>query len=279
MSGEPARRTQAPADPTVGLVPGGPAVARGTVWHRRNHPTSHAFSYPVTHAWIDPDRPDELCAAHPLWSATRPAPIRFRRTDYLDGGVGPIGPAVRSLVAPALGHEPAGPVRMLTQLRTWGWLFNPITIYLVWDGPQEPVADADAAVLEVTNTPWKERHHYPLALLPTDGRLTATFDKALHVSPFLDGGYVYSLSIESGPGAAGRRVAVAIDVARPSAPSDPIVETRLAVELRSATRAELGRALRTNPIPTHRVSLGIHTQAARLAAKRVPFIPHPSRQR
>ena len=83
---------------------------------------------------------------------------------------------------------------MLTQPRTWGWLFNPITIYLAWNNADEPPV---AAVLEVTNTPWKERHHYavPLTSQGPDTSIGAEFDKHLHVSPFLGMDYQYRLKL------------------------------------------------------------------------------------
>ena len=56
-------------------------------------------------------------------------------------------------------HRPDGPIAMLTQLRTWGWLFNPITIYYCFDRTGTTVA---RAVVEVTNTPWHERAAYVL---------------------------------------------------------------------------------------------------------------------
>ncbi len=107
------------------MRPGPPAVCPGTVMHHRLTPAEHRFTYPVTQIWIDPDHPGELFGAHPLWSSRRPAPVRFRRRDYLDGTDAPLGDAVRRALTPALGREPAGPLRMLTQPRTWGWLFNP----------------------------------------------------------------------------------------------------------------------------------------------------------
>ncbi|MDX1450852.1 MAG: DUF1365 family protein, partial [Acidimicrobiia bacterium] len=174
--------------------PGPPALAEGTVWHRRTTPVEHSFTQRVSYVWIDPDRPELLTVHHPLWSAERWAPVRFRRSDY-----GPsrttesLGSIARTELAPVLGGPPAGPVRMLTQLRRLGWLFNPITVYLAWDvDPDIPVG----AVLEVTNTPWKERHRYPVALEPDSGRWTAEFHKEMHVSPFLGMDHTYSLTVE-----------------------------------------------------------------------------------
>ncbi len=56
-----------------------------------------------------------------------------------------------------LGRRPAGSVMVLAHLRTFGWLFNPLAAYYCWrpDG-----TGLDALVLEVSNTPWGERHWY-----------------------------------------------------------------------------------------------------------------------
>lgn len=304
------------------MTPGEPAVCFGTVVHHRRAPAEHRFTYPVNQIWLDPDDPGALFDRHRLWSSTRPAPVRFRRRDYLDSGSQPIGPALRRSVEPALGRIPAGPIRMLTQARTWGWLFNPITVFLLWadDGLGPPPAPA-AAVLEVTNTPWKERHRYPVALADHGGTLTATFDKSLHVSPFLDEDYRYVLRLREsyeadrsdGPPP---RLTVELDVvddrihrpppngtnskttsdavddhgfeqeAPPDEPADlsnppsggPILTTRLVVDRHPATRSTMTRALFRNPLPTHRVSLGIHAQALRLWRKGVPFVAHPERR-
>lgn len=310
------------------MRPGPPAICPGTVMHHRFAPADHRFTYPVTHVWIDPDHPEALFGAHPLWSSRRPAPVRFRRRDYLDGGDAPLGPAVRRALVPALGREPTGPLRMLTQPRTWGWLFNPITIHLAWDAPAgdtggDPPGPV-AALLEVTNTPWKERHLYPVALQAADDgaeRYEATFDKTLHVSPFLDEDHRYHLTVASAPGRARpgatapaeRRVVVTLDVlaggspatgASPGAGADAgrqagvrriheaggvetidnspdgrlVLTTRLVIDQYPVERALLTQALRHNPLPTHRVSLGIHHQAWRLWRRGVPFVPHPRRR-
>ncbi|MGI9597090.1 MAG: DUF1365 domain-containing protein [Acidimicrobiales bacterium] len=274
----------------TGVAAGSAALGVSRVWHRRNQPRHHEFTYNINQIWIDPDRPEELFDRHALWSDRRPSPIRFRQRDYFDGTGRSIGRGVRDTLAAALGREPTGPIRMLTQPRTWGWLFNPITVYLAWD---DDGADPVGSVLEVTNTPWKERLAYPMTLDRVGDRLVALFDKRLHVSPFLDQDHTYRLSLgaDGDPG----NLDMAIDVLRPTAhlgpvgdeaPSvrtraaDPVavVETRLRLQLVEPTATAMTTALYRNPLPTHRVSLGIHLQAARLLGKRVPFVPHPRRK-
>ncbi len=289
--------------------PGPAALCPGIVMHHRHRPVDHRFTYPVSLLWLDPDRPGELDGHHPLCSTRHPALLRFRRSDYLDGADTPLGPAVRTRLAEALGTWPTGPLRMLTQPRTWGWLFNPITIYLVWppDSPDAPGSAVGpvAALLEVTNTPWKERHSYAVALSPepvgAGPAYRAGFAKVLHVSPFLGEAFDYRLGLRFSPTGPDRRLTVDLDVlphgpgdspggaariqggsadegAGGAEPGPPVLTTRLVVDQRPLERTMLSQTLRRNPLPTHRVSFGIHRQALRLWRRGVPFVAHP-RQR
>lgn len=258
------------------LRPGGPAVCDGTVFHRRTAPTRHEFRYGVSYVWLDPDRPDELTGRHPLWSSSHAAPARFRRRDYGATTHGSLADAARDELAPVLGHRPAGPVRMLTQVRRWGWLFNPITVYVVWDDDQTDRGDQGdpvGAVLEVTNTPWKERHRYPIALAREGEWLRARTDKQLHVSPFLDEAHRYDVRLRGGAD----RMHFRIDVV-PDGSDRPILETGVTVDRADADRRTLTGALWRRFASTHRVSIGIHWQALRLWRRRVPFVAHPSKR-
>jgi DUF1365 family protein len=256
------------------VIPGPAALCEGTIVHRRLVPEPHQFIYPLSQVWIDPDHPEQLCDLHPAWSHRRPAPARFRRADYGDRSGGSLVEAARDDLGAVLGRAPLGPVRMLSQIRRWGWLFNPITFYFVWDQPGGSSAVAQhpvGAVLEVTNTPWKERTRYPLILHSSDGRLTAEFDKTMHVSPFLAMDHRYRLAVQDRDDV----VAVDIDVVDPE--NQVVVHTGLRLRRRDATRRLLGASLRSQPLSTQRVSAGIHHQAARLWAKRVPVIAHPTK--
>ncbi|MFP5489365.1 MAG: FAD-dependent oxidoreductase [Acidimicrobiia bacterium] len=253
----------------VGLQPGAPAVCDGTVFHRRTSPQRHEFRYGVSYVWLDPDDPGALTAAHALWSSERWAPARFRRRDYGAASTGSLADAARDELTPVLGRRPEGPVRMLTQVRRWGWLFNPITVYVVWDAGADPVG----AVLEVTNTPWKERHRYPVALERDGAWLRSSVHKELHVSPFLDEAHRYDLRLRGDD----RRLHVRIDVV-PDGAERPILETGLTVDRAPVDRRVLTTALVRRFASTHRVSIGIHWQALRLWLRRVPFVPHPSKR-
>ena len=253
------------------MKPGGAAVCPGQVWHRRQVPIVHEFCNPVRYAWFDPDRPFDLTRHHPLWSHRLPAPVRFRRRDYGWSADGSLSDRARDAAAAVLGERPGGPVRMLTQLRRWGWLFNPITVYVVWSAA---TSDPAAIVLEVTNTPWKQRHHYAAALSPDHGpgRFVARFPKLLHVSPFLDEDYEYAVRLAE----RGVMIELAIDVVAGDGTTH--LSTAVAVERRPATRRALAEALWSAPLATHRVSFGIHRQAWRLWRRRLTVVAHPQKR-
>ena len=219
--------------------------------------------------WIDPDRPDDLFGRHWLASSRHPAPLRYRHDDY-GTDEAPVGArAVRADLA-AIGVEADGPIRMLTQPRRWGWLFNPITLYFAWSSDEgHPIG----AVVEVTNTPWKERHRYALPLQLEDGAVTATFGKTLHVSPFLTLDHNYVMRLQAG----GDRLQIAIDVVdRDDPAATPALRTKLTVDRLAPTRRRLSRFVLANPLSTHKVSAGIHVNAARLWHRKVPVVAHPN---
>jgi DUF1365 family protein len=254
------------------------AVYEGVVTHRRHRPVRHGFTYRIAMPYVDLDEIDELCARHPLWSARRPNAVWFRRHDFLPGGAdaagGPrttdLGEAVRDLVE-ARGHDrPRGPIAMLAHLRTWGWLFNPISTYFCFDPEGSRV---DALVAEVTNTPWHERHAYVLARGPGAGTAAPSehrFAKALHVSPFMAMDQQYVLRCDA-PGDRLRLRLASIE------DGEEVFEAGLVLRRREATRHELGRLLWSYPLMTLRVSLAIHRQALALWRKGVPVQPHPAR--
>ena len=110
-----------------------------------------------------------------------PALVRFRRADYLGDPAIPLADAVRALVAERPGARPAGPVRLLTNLRYLGHCFNPVSFYYCFDARGEGL---QAVVAEVTNTPWGERHAYVLRVR-SETAACASAGQGFHVSPFM----------------------------------------------------------------------------------------------
>ncbi len=238
------------------------ALYLGHVRHRRFGPVRHEFRQRMLLAYLDVDALPGSLDRLPLWSARRVAPIRFRQQDYFDGGEGPLGDGVRDLVADRLGRRPSGPVFVLTQTRTLGWLFNPITTYFCFD---EDGVELDTMLLEVTNTPWADRGWYAL-----DARSPGpwVFPKELHVSPYLDMEMTYRFGF-TGPGPT---ITVHMDVERDA---ETILDVDLALRRHplDPLRA-VGLPLRYPFMPL-RVSSGIYRQALSLRLLRVPVHRRP----
>jgi hypothetical protein len=171
--------------------------------------------------------------------------------------------AVRDLVAQRCGHRPQGHVALLANLRTWGWLFNPISLYFCFS---EDGSSVEHLVAEVENTPWHERCQY---VVGPPG--THRFAKAMHVSPFLPMEVDYRLRY----GAPAGRLVVQLDVMKDE---QRLFGATLALRRRPLSRRELGRLLWDYPAMSQRVSVGIYAQAARLGLRRAPFFAHPRRR-
>jgi DUF1365 family protein len=240
------------------------ALFEGTMRHRRLGPVTHAFGARLFFAFLDVDALPGSLDRFPLWSARRAALLRFRRKDYLDGTDRPLGDVVRDLVAARTGRRPSGPVRLLTQVRTLGWVFNPLSIYFCFT----PDGDAvEALVLEVTNTPWKERCWYVVEVTAGRPHGPWEFPKVMHVSPFLDMDVTYRLRC-AGPGDT-------LVVHLEDRQSDRTVfEADLSLRRVEMDRRRALIVPLRHPLLTWRVTAAIHLHALRLWRKGVPVIPH-----
>lgn len=242
------------------------ALYEGVVAHRRRTPIAHAFRARLYLLYLDLDELPQLFDGHPLWSARRWAPARWRRADYLGDPAVPLGEAVRALVAERLGFRPAGPVRMLAQVRTWGIGFNPVAFYWCFDEAGERV---EAVVAEVTNTPWGERHAY---VAGADGNsadmLVSRHAKALHVSPLMEMEQEYVWRI----GRPGERIAISIANERDG---EVVFDAGLALRRRELTPRRLTTVLLRFPFMTAQVLGRIYWEALRLRLRGVPWHAKP----
>ena len=240
------------------------ALYEGVVVHHRHDPQARTFAPRLFLAHLDVDALPGSLDRLPLWSARRAAPLHFRRRDFLDGGDGALGDGVRDLVHERLGRRPAGPVTLLAHVRTFGWLFNPLAVYYCWS----PAGGLDAVVLEVTNTPWGDRHWYVVDAQQDAG--PSTFTKGMHVSPFLPMDVQYRITWTT----PGDDLRLRIDIERAGTPvfDAELALHRVPLDRRHAVTMPLRHWL----LPL-RVSIGIYREALKLFLRRARFFPHPNR--
>ncbi len=245
------------------------AVYEGWVRHRRYKPVEHEFTYRQSMMLLDLDELPESLDVHPLYSARRPAPARFRREDYMGDPARPLAECVRELVEQRTGGRPAGPVRLLTTLRTLGHNFNPVCFYYCFAADGERV---QAVVAEVTNTPWGERHAYVLGRAEGGDRVMRdTMDKVLHVSPFIgmDGHYDWRVTEPNGT--------VLVHIDERDGDGSEVFDATLSLDRHELTRARLTRMLLRFPAASLRVIALIYWNAIRLKLKGAPYHRHPER--
>jgi uncharacterized protein len=240
-------------------------IYRGLVSHRRFRPVRNDFRYSIFMLYLDLAELPRVLDPFWFWSARRPAPAWFRRADHYGDREAPLDESIRALVASEAGFRPAGPIRLLTHLRYFGYGFNPLSAYYCFS----PAGELEAVVLEVSNMPWREMHPYVLARGQpiANGGVRFEFGKAFHVSPFLPMDMLYRCSLAP----PGERLALALENWRNGEKSFDAHLNFARVPLRSGT---LARVLATDPLATLRVTALIHWQALRLWRRRAPVYDH-----
>ncbi len=221
--------------------------------------------------YLDLEELPEVFDGRWLWSARRPAPAWFRRADYLGDPGEPLVDAVRAEAERQTGSRPEGPVRILTHLRYFGYVMNPVTFYYCFtpDGAQ-----VETILAEITNTPWNERHTYALGPVSEHGTATGRlhrFAKAFHVSPFFDMDHSYEWRF-SDP-----EDRLKVHMENFSA-GEKTFDATLDLEREEITGASLARSLARHPCMSARVATAIYWQAARLWFKGTPFYSHLSKR-
>jgi DUF1365 family protein len=238
-------------------------IYEGTVRHRRRSP-ARQFQYPLALAYVDLAELPELLGGRLV--ARRPGTLRFRRGDYLGDPSIPLDDAVRDAVQHHSGVRPTGPVRVLTQLRSFGHTFNPASFYYCFDPAGEQV---QAIVAEVTNTPWGERHAYVLVAGAEAGSvLHDSTEKRMHVSPLMgmDQRYRFAAAVPA------ETLSLHIES---SQQDHPVFDATLSLKRRPLT-AESARWLTWRyPFASIRVLVLIYLQATRARLAGAAYHPHP----
>lgn len=246
------------------------AIYHGTLRHRRFIPKRHEFSYRSSLFYMDLDELPELFTHVKGWSFNKKNLGAFQRKDYLGNPDVPLKESVRAEVTRIVGYCPMGAVRMLTNLRIFGFCFNPVTLYYVFDiGADKP----SLILAQVNNTPWNERHSYVVLCDSETGKAKSDFDKAFHVSPFnpLDMHYHW---VSTNPD---EHLVVHMENHQQDSSITAMqchMDATLTLTRHPWAAKGLQQVLWRQPWLAIKVPVAIYWQALKLILKGVPFYPH-----
>ena len=247
------------------------AIFKGSIRHRRMSPVEHSFDYSLFMMYLDLAELPHLFKKSRLFSAERRSLARFCREDHLGDPAVSLDRSVRDLVEQQSGRRPSGPIRLLTHLRYFGYVFNPVSFFYCFDERDEKL---ETIVAEVNNTPWKERYCYVLSSEQEVGigqckRYQPV--KQMHVSPFMPMEVDYDWRFTC----PGDSLTVHMEN---SCESEKVFDATLVLRRQEISAASLAGVLLAFPLMTLKVLAAIHWQALKLWLKGSPVHDHPDKK-
>jgi uncharacterized protein len=258
-------------------------IYEGVIRHRRNTPHVHQFDFKSFFLMMDLAEIDSIFRRHWFWSADRFALGRFKESEHLihHRQSGNLRQRVDQVLDDAgISPNTIGSIRLLTQLRFFGFSMNPVSFFYCYSLCGKNVR---AVIAEVNNTPWGEQHVYvisspetnPIPNSQTSIRSNA-IDKDFHVSPFmsLDMSYQMSFTVP------GKKLGVKIEnhLDQPLNDVKKILDVSMLMKRKPFTGWNLNRLLVRYPLITLQIFASIYWQAFRLFLKKTTFHSHPRKR-
>ena len=242
------------------------ALYRGIIRHRRFSPVDHEFRYRITMPLLNLDTIDREFSVPALLGTRYPGLGWFRRKDYFGDPEVPLKQSVADLVAADTGWRPDGDILLLSHLRYWGFIMNPISIFYCHDR----AGLLRALLLQVTNTPWREKVCYVIESDPGRKNQLAHFDKQMHVSPFNPMDMSYRCRYREPTG----NLVFHLENHRQGHCE---TDATLVLERTPMTLSRLTSLVLRQPGMTVKTGLGIYWQALELWRKGAPIYDHPEK--
>lgn len=249
-------------------------IYKGEVVHKRFHPKQHAFNYPLAMILVDVNQLESSFKTSRWWSLERFNLISFYRNDYIQpeshtnssNKTMSITDVVAEKIFNASGEIFSGTVKLLTNPRFFGYVFNPVSFYLCYDQNNT----LKYILSQINNTPWNERHTYVHQVSDqSNAKMVFEFDKAFHVSPFMpmNLNYTWKFILYNNK--------VDIHMALFDSGVKQFIATMRAKHSPFTAKNMLQLPIEF-PLQTLRIVFRIYWHALRLWMKKVPFYEHPN---
>ncbi|MEY3408038.1 MAG: hypothetical protein RL038_1099 [Actinomycetota bacterium] len=227
-----------------------PALVRGEVHHMRKTPFVHGLKF-GTYEWlIDVDAP------------TISKRLDFNPQDHFGGEA----PSLRTAVKAFAEHEgetvlDSDRIYMLASARTSGYVFNPLTVYWIFDAAK----NLKFAILEIHNT-YGDRHAH---IVKPDESGRGEIEKVFYVSPFFEVRGEYKVVLRLSP----ERITVSVNLHQDGKQVFTAVFSGIPVEPTWLNR--IRAAIRT-PFATWQTMVRIRVHGIWLWLRRLPVIQRPN---
>jgi DUF1365 family protein len=159
-----------------------------TVMHNRLEPKRNAFNYGIFMFYLDLDEIDDLHKNLKLFSRNKANIFNFRDSDHLElPKETPVkGRTVKQNITTYINRHGVdignGKIMLITNVKTMGYIFNPVSFYFCYDEAGEP----QCAVVEVCNTFLEMKLYFISKEELKDGKFHQNTQKFFYVSPFIE---------------------------------------------------------------------------------------------
>eukprot|EP01041_Mallomonas_annulata_P004029 gene4029-8020_t len=174
-------------------------------------------------------------------------------------------------------YYPMGSIKLVTHLTYFGYCFNPVSFYYIFNNSEQN--DVDSIVVEVSNTPWIEQHIYVINenvdgvefQKNKEGVVTATWNKEFHVSPFMEMDYIYNFKFSLPK----EKISVNSKLLKKQT-NELWFTANFELQQLPLTPLSLLYMLIAYPLHTRIIQIWIHYEAIKLWWKGIPLFAHPN---